>query len=503
MTILKNAWLSITRNKGRNVQIGIIIMVIAIGTSVALAIRNSAKSLIDSYEDQYEIEATIGVNRDTMKENMKDMAPPSTDSSSGSTSTERSEKMDDMRSAFSEASNLTVDEINSYGDSDYVKSYYYSLSVGLDSSSLTKASSSSSSTTNAGGNSNSKGMTGGPGTETSTTDFTLVGYSSISAMSDFVSGNYTITDGSVSDDLTSNTCVINEELATLNNLSVGDTITLYDSDSTTNTITLTITGIFSENDSSESSSSGMSMFTSSANTIITNTNVINTLTNKDSSLKVTTTPTFILTSKDDIDAFTSEVESKGLSSYLTVSTNLDQIESSTETISNVSGFALTFLIVILIIGGIVLFVINMINIRERKYEIGVLRTIGMKKSTLTLQFICELSIVSIVALIVGAIIGASVSIPVSNALLANEISSQSNKTSEVASNFGMDKQNGNFDHVNGVANTQAFDSINAVVDIKVLAELLLIGLLLTIISSIAALVSIQRFSPLTILKERS
>ena len=78
------------------------------------------------------------------------------------------------------------------------------------------------------------------------------------------------------------------------------------------------------------------------------------------------------------------------------STNLDQVESATSSISNVKTFATTFLIITLSIGAVVLFVINLINVRERKYEIGVLRTIGMKKSTLTGQFLIELLIVSFV-----------------------------------------------------------------------------------------------------------
>lgn len=50
---------------------------------------------------------------------------------------------------------------------------------------------------------------------------------------------------------------------------------------------------------------------------------------------------------------------------------------------------------------------------------------------------------------------------------------------------------------------QAYDSINAAVDIKVLLELLGIGLLITLISSLSTMISIQKFSPLTILKERT
>ena len=50
---------------------------------------------------------------------------------------------------------------------------------------------------------------------------------------------------------------------------------------------------------------------------------------------------------------------------------------------------------------------------------------------------------------------------------------------------------------------EQFESIDAVVNLEVLLKLLAIGVALTIVSSSATMISIQRFSPLTILKERS
>ena len=158
------------------------------------------------------------------------------------------------------------------------------------------------------------------------------------------------------------------------------------------------------------------------------------------------------------------------------------------------------------IGGIVLFVINMINIRERKYEIGVLRTIGISKFKLTMQFVSELVMVSVVALILGAGIGAVSSKGISNSLLASEIESSNERTEEIGKNFGggmPDRGNKGDMRGQGMPVVEAYDSIDAVVDMKVLLELLGIGLTLVLISSIASMVSIQRFSPLTILKERS
>ena len=120
-----------------------------------------------------------------------------------------------------------------------------------------------------------------------------------------------------------------------------------------------------------------------------------------------------------------------------------------------------------------------------------------------MQFVSELVIVSLVALMLGAGIGAVSSKSVSNSLLENEINSSKETAEEVNKNFGNRGGEKGQMHGKGMPVVQAYDSIDAVVDIKVLGELLGISVSLVLISSIASMVSIQRFSPLTILKERS
>lgn len=489
MYIIKNAFISIKRNKGRNILLGIIIFVIACATTITLAIRNSADTLIESYSNKYDITASISVNRENMRANMGQ--PPS------DSYTSKEDRIASMSEAFSAASKITVDDIKSYADSDYVKSYYYTSSLSMNINNVSKVESTSSDFGGKGGNM--------PGSNSDSDkvqgDFTITGYSSFDAMSDFINGSYAITDGEISDDFTSNTCAINAELATLNDISVGDKITLVDPNNEYVTYKLTVSGIFED---SSDSSNEMSMFTGSANTIITNVTAINNMAKKSDDLSTKITPTFILTSEDVVDSFTKEVSSKGLSEYLTVSTNLDSIENATSSISNTKTFATTFLIVTFVIGGVVLFVLNLINIRQRKYEIGVLRTIGMKKSLLTAQFTTELLSVAIISLALGAGAGAAMSVPVSNKLLQNEIKSSQEEMNNINKNFGRGGLGGGMKgSMSGVAQVQAFDSIDATVDGQVLAQLFAIGIGLTLISSSACMVSIQRFSPLTILKERT
>lgn len=149
-----------------------------------------------------------------------------------------------------------------------------------------------------------------------------------------------------------------------------------------------------------------------------------------------------------------------------------------------------------------LFVINMINIRERKYEIGVYRTIGVSKFKLTMQFVLELLIISIIFLAIGAGLGALVSKDIGNMLLQNEIEETKAAQEEVSNNFGG-KNFGDNSKFNGMIEVKAIDSMDAVVNYEVILQLLGIGIILTLCSSLASMISIQKFSPLTILKERS
>ena len=549
MYIIKNALVNIKRNKGRNILIGVIIIVIAAACAITLAIRESAEKIIASYEEQNKIEATISIDREAMMKEFRDSG----------------KSQEEMINAFNDIDNITEEEVKKYGDSEYLESFYYTYDLSVNAKDIKEATDSlvkettttkteTTTRTKRFGNSNSSnfpgmppgGFPGSSGSRTTTSKktttkktekifnekadagaFNLIGYNSYEDMKDFINGNYTITSGEVSNDFTSDTCVISEELATLNKLEVGSTITIVDPKDTSKTYKLEVTGIYKE--STDSSNDMANMFTSSANKIITNVNVVKKILAANSKLEVTITPTFIVKNSDSVDKFSNEVTEKGLSKYYQVTSNLEDIENATESIKNVRVFATTFLIITLVIGGVVLIVINMINIRERKYEIGVLRTIGMKKSKVSLQFMFELLVVCIFGLLIGAGIGSVTSVPVANSLLANEIANANSKYDNIYNNFGRGRpsdkkeETDNKNEVDnkeekttetkeektsnipsfGIARVNQIDNINAVVDIKVLAELLGIGVLLTLLGSLASMIAISRFSPLNILKERS
>ena len=523
MYILKNSLISIFRNKGRNILIGLIILTIACSTTVTLAIRNTANNIVKSYEESNDLIATISFDRskligqfkggeDAQKENIE---------------------------AFNNIASYTIENVKNYGESEKLKGYYYTYSTSLNSDTLSKATDSfeyevedkqtststntkTSTTPGSGGRPNMPGG-GSMGerhtmTEKHTTtiitkskeifessrnltgDFRLDGYSSYDAMTDFVNGVYQVTDGEMISDFSGYQCVISNELATLNEVAVGSTITLKNP-TTEKTYDFTVTGIYTDNNDNNESAS---MYSKSANTIIVGSGVIELLVADDNTLVTNLTPSFILKGEESIESFKTEIREKGLNEYYTINTNLDDLQNATKSIENVKTFATTFLLITLIISSLVLFVINMINIRERKYEIGVFRTIGMSKFKLTIQFIFELLLVALIALIVGAIIGSYLAKPVGNMLLENEIQTTQGEQEKISNNFGKGKMPNSMNmQFNKREQVETIDSIEAIVDFTVVMQLLGIGMLLTLISSLASMISIQRFSPLTILKERS
>lgn len=498
MYIFKNALKSIIRTKVRNILIGIIITIIALSSCIALSIKNSAVELIESYQNSYEVEATLSLNRDSMRNAAK------TEATTSGTS---------AKDFMASLSQLDVATVISYGTSDYVKSYNYNIQTEMNSTSIEKATTEDTTTTTT----QAEGMKRPDEATTQTTtskvkgDFEVVGYNSLDGMSEFVNSEYKITSGTMFDiNATNNPCVISTDLADQNSLTVGSTITMVNPNNESETYTFTVVGIYE--DTTESTE--FSMFSNAANKILTNYNSLNTIvtnstSSDDTKLTARTNATFVLNSKDVIDEFTTELTSKGMSSYYTVTTNVESLDSAIEPLQNLSNFANVFLIIVLSIGGVILVVINMINIRERKYEIGVLRAIGMKKHKVLGQFVIELFIVTIISLMIGTTAGAFLTVPIANNMLASEISSQAEAQTEVSSNFGgggPQMGGGQSDIRNtfsSTSNVEYVDKINAVIDGETILQLLGIGVLLTIISSSISMISISRYTPLKILSNRT
>lgn len=508
MYLFKNAWRNLTRNKGRNILIGIIITVITTCTCVALAIHKAGNNLVSTYTETNPLAVTFNLDMSKLRS-----------------------ASDTTKSSFQ---SLTVDDIKKYADSDLVKDYYYTLEASVNSTTASPVEDNSRPTTDSNSNdSNAPQNDNKNDMKASVGDFRITAYSNFAYLTDFTDGTKKITSGKmVTGSSTSDECVISKDLASANSLKVGDTITLDLTSDSSKTYTLTIIGIYKDSSSSTSSSFMQMNALNSANQIYANTSTVQNILDAegtDSTKLVASnglTAKFYLTSNSYLSKFTKEVKSKGLSSYYTVTTNKAEVESTLTPIKNISTFSMNFLIVIIIIGVVVLAVINFLNIRDRKYEIGVLRAIGMSKFKVTEQLVLEIFFVALISLAIGTTVGTIISQPVTNKMLASEIKSYSEQQSNTQNNFGgagfgkpseampsnstsssnntssSNKGNGNAPTMKSMSTTNYVKSLKVHVDALTILELFGISIILTVASGAVASLVVNKYSPNKILQDR-
>lgn len=93
-------------------------------------------------------------------------------------------------------------------------------------------------------------------------------------------------------------------------------------------------------------------------------------------------------------------------------------------LNNVSSFAKNIVILVAAAGVIILTLIIMLSIRERKYEIGVLLSLGESRVKVISQFFVEIFVCMIFALGIAAASGNVVGNAVGNQLLSQQTTSQ-------------------------------------------------------------------------------
>jgi putative ABC transport system permease protein len=524
MFILTNAFKSITRAKGRNVLIGIIVFAIAAASCVALAIRNAAQAAQAAGLDSLNITGEITIDRQKLMEFAQ---------------SDSVGNRPDMREMMNLSRGLDLPESLKYAESDYVVDFYCSSAITLNGSGGLQAVGSDE-TPDMGGSGGGI-IFGGGGRGSSVGDFSVTGYSCEQAMEKFMSGTAQITYGEMFDFNSNNQCLISSELAMFNGLNIGDTITLTNPnnpDSENESYTFTIVGIYTDSTPVNNEIAAFLTSFDPANLICisysafeeiiaANAAAATVIDSGHTGLEISggmemTTEfipqlsfTYVFDSPEKFELFGEELTARGLSEFHVLSSaNYDNYESSLIPLENLSEFAAMLLMIVHAIGAVILIVINLFNIRERKYEVGVLTAIGIKKSKVAVQFVTELLCVTLIAITVGAGVGSVVSVPVANDLLSAQVEQIQSEAANQEQNFGRPgiggrpgmSSGGMAMYVSGAENQAEvtyLEQINATVNFSVLLHLIAIGVVLTLISSLAAVVFVMRYEPLKILAERA
>ena len=216
----------------------------------------------------------------------------------------------------------------------------------------------------------------------------------------FTNSNYTLTDGRLltSDDANTNNCVIETNLASDNDLSVGDTFTIT---TTVNDETiiqeLTIVGIYEIQSTNEI---GAAHFNNPVNTIYTDLSVGQTLTGSSENI---TSAIYYLDDPENAEAFVELAKKKSDIDFDTFSLDANDrlYQQNASSLESMQSFAKMFVWIVVIAGSAILCLILALTIRNRYYEIGVLLSLGQSKVKIIAQQLIEIGLIAVVAFVLS------------------------------------------------------------------------------------------------------
>ena len=456
MYIFTNALKNITRNKGRNILLGAIILAIIVTTVISLIINTASGAIIEEYKKQFG--TRVYINPDTSRVSVM--------------SGEQSEQIVPLRDVY--AALAGSDNLLSADLSCHVPSVSDTL-IGLGES--------------AGGGAIPVSPDGGSFARFPTMN--VKGYSNLKQLDDFREGLRGLTSGTLP--FNDNECIVSEDFAVLNNIKVGDIIDIEQGMVTGNPLSLKVVGIYFD---FTANMFGAAIDAPAAinvrNDIITNYETAFAFGKTDPRVD---TAAYTLKSPELLSAFESEARAAGLSYDYMVTIDEDAYNRIISPALGMAKISLTFMIVVLVLGGLILILLATLSIRERKYEVGVLRAMGMKKHKVAFGLIFESLVITVVCLIIGLGVGTAVAQPVSDMLLQEQVAAAEANADPASDMY--------FAGTQGDLNAQPISELSVQTNLRVVAMISLLSLLLVTVSSITGISYITKYEPIKILTERN
>jgi len=475
-SMLKRSWLSIARKPSRAIILGLILFAMANLVLASIAIKG-AVSESTAYAKS-SLGGTVYLQPDISK--LRKSMP--TDGSSMPTP--------------GKASTFTRPEIkkstvSSIADSSYVKDYSYGLSSQAKASGFTPVTSTTAS------NDPSRMMRMGESAETSvvTSDTTIQGINSYAFISQVGDGTMTLSSGTYFDENTDNKVIISYDLATSNSLKVGDTIQLEN----VYTQTMVPVGVIGVYDLSEDSGFGTSSNNIYMN-VKTASQFLSTTAYNGGDYSVSNVR-YYLNNAENTDAFIAEANQKYpnlASDNLALSIDKSAYDKMVGPIESVGSFASTILWIVVIASIAIVTLIVTINVKDRRYEMGVLLSLGATKANVIGQIFSELFLVGTLAFALSLGTSTLLAKSMSQGLLNSQIASSE---SQSTTNFGRPGAfaGGGFGGQSSSSKTKAISTIDVNATASDYAILFAVGYGVVVLSLLLPAWGIVKYQPKTIL----
>ncbi|WP_375270023.1 ABC transporter permease [Enterococcus sp. DIV0212c] len=243
---------------------------------------------------------------------------------------------------------------------------------------------------------------------------------------EFSDGRYQLIEGTYPNQSKANNAIlVSDAYAKSNNLKVGDTISAVAGDSLTKPIKFTISGLFEIKEPVSSSENSVSPITNPKNNYYTTAKTVEKIMMLDTPNKLAAYEKVTVT-VDKVDNLRKVISAIKNNKHIT-STNFnfdadfEQYDNLTSSIDDVAKIATIILWITGITGTIILFLIIIISLYERKFEIGVLLSLGESKLNIGLQILIELFIVFICAFTIAVGTASLSANKVSDSLLSDKV----------------------------------------------------------------------------------
>lgn len=420
MDFIKRAGLYLRQKIGRTALITLVMSAIMIFVLAGIIIQSAAIQATNSAKNSAGTTVTLSADREKAFASMRKRQSSSSSSSSSSSN---------AAPAAITMPSVKIKTAEKIAALSNVAGYQYSNSASVNASGFSAVTTSSSS----GG-----GGQGGFGGSSNSGDITISGVSTTAAETNFKSKSYKITSGRgiTAADKNTNNVVIESELATSNSLKVGSTIKVKTTDDDAKTYTLNVVGIYKAKTSS--SSQGGPNMSDPSNTIYTSYTFAGTVNGDTTSV---TSVVYTLTDSSKEKAFTKQAK-KLISSSFSLTSSSETYALLMKPMKNVQSFANKIVWIVGIAGTIILALITVLMIRERRHEIGVLMALGESKFKIVLQLFSELFAVLVLSLVIAGVAGNFVGSAVGKQLVSQQTTATQSTSTGAGFGGGGGQQSG-------------------------------------------------------------
>ena len=412
--MLKRSWLSISRKLGRTIVLTLIFFMMANLVLATITIKTAVGAQMDYAKSTLGGTVTIQADMDAIRESQKEQMEAGAD---------RKEMFGSM--SRPKISVETANKIASY--SDYVKDYSYEVSASANANELETVESEQSSMGGMGG------FPGMPGSQRKDDDaeldkdITISGINAYAYISAVKNETMTIKDGTYFDEDTDDKALVSYEFAELNSLTVGSKFSLKNVYST-DVIELEVIGIY---DTSEERAD--------ANTIYMNTATAAKFLKSDDynegNYDVSNVNFYMLDS-DKADEFVEKVNAdypELAEDKMKIAVDTSEYDAMAGSIESVGSFATTILIIVIVAAVIIVTLIVTLNVRDRRYEMGVLLSLGAHKRNVVAQIATELIIVGTLGFVLASLSGTFLAKSMGQGIIDSQTASSEQQSEK---NFG-------------------------------------------------------------------